>query len=869
MENLFEEATVEAVIKKANPQSAAGPSGLRYSHLQAALCDELVGDLAAFATLVFPSRVLPQVFWTLHTSANLSALGQKARPVACGDVLRRVIGAVFCRRYGRKLADYFQPWGQYGVAVSGGVEIMAFTATLGFEEGCTILSFDGANAFNSIYRHRFLPALAEIVPSVVPYASDLYARESPKLLFALDGGGLEVVEPARGVQQGCNLGPLCYSAGSLKILKEFRANPPVPGARAVSFIDDITVILPPELSLDMAAIGKVTEWLQGRLGVEGISLNRKKSQALLADGVGPEQLTEEQRVAMDTTGLTVVRQGMRVVGVPVETEQFQRDFLQEAVNGEPAELARALVPMEDAQESFQILRLSATSRLSHLLRTVPPSITCQVAANYDALVEWALASIIAGDGAAAAGLPTPEEVARDPTVCQNQNYLGHDALRQAHLPFREGGLGLTSSSSIKGAAYIGCHALVLGRVVAASAWGNLPSLLERLPERHMASALLEELKIVATEAKRSQIEETVGSSWAALAAEEDPQGRMIGTQLVEAGEGGGGGGGGEVRERGGGGRGGRGGGGVGQRGQWEDPMATQSDREIELSQTNRGVGGVCVGVVPRVQSKLSRALHAHRRKKLLQDLQTQESAATKRTMGRFRGAREKGAMAFVECLGFSQEDTMEDPLWRETLGRSLGSHDATELVGGICHENGCRQKTTRLHAISCSKTGWSSLTHNRVLHLALARSLLESKVQFVVEDTWPFRQRASEQDGRLNPLRMDITTEAEALFDNHPRLKNKALLFDITIANPCAGSNLGNAARHVGKHLADAVERKKNKYRGSFPATYSPLLFSLCRHVVTLAQTCMFSSRSSPSDGYSTGRRHTPMSPNIWREGQK
>ena len=532
----------------------------------------------------------------------------------------------------------------------------------------------------------------------------------------------------------------------------------MPGARAVSFIDDITVILPPELSLDMAAIGKVTEWLQERLGVEGISLNRRKSQALLADGVGPEQLTEEQRVAMDTTGLTVVRQGMRVVGVPVGTEQFQRDFLQEAVNGELAELVRALVPMEDAQASFQILRLSATSRLSHLLRTVPPSIKCQAAANYDALVEWALASIIAGDGAAAAGLPTPEEVAHDPTVCQNQTYLGHDALRQAHLPIREGGLGLTSSSSIKGAAYIGCHALVLGRIVAASARGNLPSLLERLPERPMASALLEELKIVATEAKRSQIEDAVGSSWAALAAEEDPQGRGIGTLLVEAGAGEGGGGG--ERERGGEGRGVRGCGGVGQREQLEDPMATQSDREIELSQTNRGVGGVCAGVVPRVQSKLSRALHAHRGKKLLQDLQTQESAMTNRAMVRFRGAREKGAMAFVECLGFSQEDTMEGPLWRKTLGRSLGSHDATELVGGMCHGNGCRQETTRLHAISCSKTGWSSLTHNRVLHQDLARSLRESKVQFVVEDTWPFRQRASEQNGRLNPLRMDITTEA-------------------------------------------------------------------------------------------------------------
>ena len=88
----------------------------------------------------------------------------------------------------------------------------------------------------------------------------------------------------------------------------------------------------------------------------------------------------------------------------------------------------------------------------------------------------------------------------------------------------------------------------------------------------------------------------------------------------------------EGRERGGGERGGCGGGGVGQREQCEDLLATQPDRETELSQTNRGVGGVFVGVVPRVPSKLSRALHAHRGKKLLQDLQTQESAAMKRAI---------------------------------------------------------------------------------------------------------------------------------------------------------------------------------------------------------------------------------------------
>ena len=72
----------------------------------------------------------------------------------------------------------------------------------------------------------------------------------------------------------------------------------------------------------------------------------------------------------------------------------------------------------------------------------------------------------------------------------------------------------------------------------------------------MASALIEELKTIATEAKRSQIEDAVGSSWVALAAEEDPQERGIGALLVKAGAGGGGGH-------------GRGGGGVGGIGGWE------------------------------------------------------------------------------------------------------------------------------------------------------------------------------------------------------------------------------------------------------------------------------------------------------------
>ena len=134
-------------------------------------------------------------------------------------------------------------------------------------------------------------------------------------------------------------------------------------------------------------------------------------------------------------------------------------------------------------------------------------------------------------------------------------------------------------------------------------------------------------------------------------------------------------------------------------------MVTRPESENELSQTNRSVREVFVGVVPRVQSILSSALYAHRGKKFLQSLLNVVSTTIKRAMVKFRGAREKDAMGVLECLGVSQQDTMEGYLWKKRLGRSLGSHDAARHLGGICHGNGCRQETNRLRAISCPKTG--------------------------------------------------------------------------------------------------------------------------------------------------------------------
>lgn len=64
-----------------------------------------------------------------------------------------------------------------------------------------------------------------------------------------------------GVQEGCSLCHLCNSAGALRIPKELSTKPANPGGEALPFIDDIVVLLMPESSLNMGAIGTVTEWM--------------------------------------------------------------------------------------------------------------------------------------------------------------------------------------------------------------------------------------------------------------------------------------------------------------------------------------------------------------------------------------------------------------------------------------------------------------------------------------------------------------------------------------------------------------------------------------------------------------------------------
>lgn len=126
----------------------------------------------------------------------------------------------------------------------GGVEILALAAKLAYEEGCAVLSFDENKC-----TQQYIPSPASCQPQPaqphplqggIPSTCAAGSHRSFCMPWGTEQDGTTaVIRSARRVQQGCNIGPLGYIAGGVKILKELKVAPLAPGARISAFIDDI------------------------------------------------------------------------------------------------------------------------------------------------------------------------------------------------------------------------------------------------------------------------------------------------------------------------------------------------------------------------------------------------------------------------------------------------------------------------------------------------------------------------------------------------------------------------------------------------------------------------------------------------------
>lgn len=106
---------------------------------------------------------------------------------------------------------------------------------------------------------------------------------------------------------------------------------------------------------------------------------------------------------------------MRVRVVSVGSEQYQLDFVQKEAREEQKQLLTGAGPIESAQASFEILRLSFATRLGFILRKAYA--INMATEKFDKYLEWAPVYTIAWPGAwaEAEGLAPPEEAREHPS----------------------------------------------------------------------------------------------------------------------------------------------------------------------------------------------------------------------------------------------------------------------------------------------------------------------------------------------------------------------------------------------------------------------------------------------------------------------
>ena len=463
---------IRKTILSFDSKVASGPSGLTINHMKALASSDDNGPDSPIVILTemlacISAGSIPAALGPVLASCRCLAVYKSdltPRPLAAGEIMRRVLGRSMIQEKNPEFAKYLGPT-QRGVGIAGGPEqvVHLTRALLQADENVCCVSTDIRAAYQEMNRNHILREKRKHFPDIAQYSWVIYGKPS-RLYYEppSSSGENEFIDSEEGSQQGANDGSADFAIGLHPVLQKVRANHSNVTVSAVH--DDVQIT---GLPLDVAAALRNFESLAAEIGLR---LNTTKTKVY---SMGKTTLTTRavQSAFAGLAKIVPADEGITLMGSPIGADDWILAELQKTVNENRLRLD-ALFLLDSAQHANHVLLRTCVSRVTHLLRTVPPSLTGVMAAQHDADI-WKAFSVLTDTTAPPFDTTTDDDWLKNAISTRDAvtigakwsedevGFVAETAHQQAQLPLRAGGFGLSSAVRSAGVAFVSSWALSL------------------------------------------------------------------------------------------------------------------------------------------------------------------------------------------------------------------------------------------------------------------------------------------------------------------------------------------------------------------------------------------------------------------------
>ena len=429
-------------LKALDMFAAGGPSG--WGKLLCPVSDALppLDNLLAFISRVTKGQVAEESMPFLY-GGRITPLDKGnggIRPIVVGEFFAKWASKALLLQHADKLKADFNKWGQYGVCIENGLEIvvqaMKIATELSKELGDTdfmIAQLDCSNAYNTISRQLIRDVLAADLEymSLLEYFDAHYPVGKSVILTVNTKDGPAQVLSTEGVHQGDPLGPVFFSLGLARVTGRTRElmsnNGELVDVRDrsnvldMAYIDDVSGMGPSKRAMSFASNFQVAnEELEAGLN---LSIVKCKLWMPLREDVSAIQEDIDNNWER-LRGIEVLgsKKGIVCLGVPTGPPAFVKEYHMKRMKEDTIPHIRRLHKVGTHQLHVILLRYCAVPRANFLLRTTEAEILDPALRDFDEEITRSLARVLGEE-------PSPR-------------------MRElASLPVRLGGVGLGEATS--------------------------------------------------------------------------------------------------------------------------------------------------------------------------------------------------------------------------------------------------------------------------------------------------------------------------------------------------------------------------------------------------------------------------------------